>query len=221
MANRKAFENYVLKYVERIAPRSSNVKLLTNIYRSMSDAEFESYVANLEAEREFICMTIPNFIDAGVSVTNNLAIAEEIGHEFFEQIWIEGQEDEPTHLTPIPYMVVDFPLKRASQLLTKKISVPENNKIVDTLSGQPTGDSKGAKISYPELQVSAAMGLDATMTELMKYRGGDNKGMNAYNAMLSKLGTASMDKLSNYASGVESTKTLKTFLTAAMLRTTL
>ena len=98
---------------------------------------------------------------------------------------------------------------------------PDHNKSIDAVSGQVTGESKGAKISYPELQICAAMGMDNSMIELMKYRGGDAKGGMALNAMLNKYGAANLNTLSNYASGVGSTNTLKTFLTAAHLKSTL
>lgn len=89
------------------------------------------------------------------------------------------------------------------------------------MSGQPTGDSKGSKISFPELQNLAAMGLDNSVIEMMKYRGGDLKGFNAMNAMIARYGTTNLKTLQNYSSGVESTRVLKTFLTSCHLRSTL
>jgi hypothetical protein len=105
--------------------------------------------------------------------------------------------------------------------LNKKISIPENNKTIDSLTGQPAGDSKGAKISYDELQICAGMGLDASMVEMMKYRGGDLGGFRALSAMIARTGSANLNTLSAYASGVESTKTVKTILTGMHLKSTL
>ena len=113
----------------------------------------KSFIADLESGKRFLTIIEPNGLDTGLSVENNLKIAEELGHKFFQRLWIEGKEGEPAYLTPIEYLVVDLPIRRASQLLIKKIKVPEHNRVVDVLSGQPTGESKGAKISYPELQV--------------------------------------------------------------------
>jgi hypothetical protein len=59
------------------------------------------------------------------------------------------------------------------------------------------------------------------MVELMKYRGGDNKGLIAFNSMLSRYGRVNLKSVEPYASGVESTKSLKTFLTSMMLKSTL
>jgi len=219
--NRQAAEAIIIKYIKKLSPRSNNDQLYKDLFASMSNAQFDQFMQDLESGKRFLSIIEPNGVDTGLSVENNMKIAEELGHNFFQRLWVQGKEGEPDHLTPIPYLVVDLPVRRASQLLIKKIRVPEHNKVVDVLSGQPTGDSKGAKISYPELQVCSAMGLENSMVELMKYRGGDVNGNKAYNAMLSKLGTTNIKTLGNYASGVESTKTLRTLLNSMMLRSTL
>ena len=101
------------------------------------------------------------------------------------------------------------------------LSIPKTQRVINALTGQPTGDSKGAGISHPELRVCAAMGLDSTMIELMKYRGGDNRGKAALTASLIRTGRASQSVLENFASGVESTSTLRSYLVSAGLKTTL
>ncbi len=218
MANRAKAEAFIIRYIKRLSPNSQNAALYQNFFKSMTDAAFDEFMLKLNEGKIYLSLIEPNNSQSGLSVENNLKIAEELGHNFFERLWIDGKNGEPAYLTPIPYLVVDLPVRRASQLLTKKIKVPEHNKTVDILTGQPTGDSKGAKISYPELQVCAAMGLEESMVELMKYRGGDVRGNKAYNAMLSKTGKANLTTLSNYASGVESVKTLRTFMNAMHLK---
>jgi hypothetical protein len=56
---------------------------------------------------------------------------------------------------------------------------------------------------------------------MMKFRGGDLKGFNAMNAMISRYGTANLKTLNNFASGVESTKTFSTYLRAMHFKTNL
>jgi hypothetical protein len=65
------------------------------------------------------------------------------------------------------------------------------------------------------------MGLDKSLLELLKYRGGDIKGFNAMNTMISRTGGVRLQAISHLASGVESTKTLSAFLTAMHLKNTL
>ena len=220
--NRKKTEEFIIGYIEKILPGSPNADLYRDFFKGLSDDAFDQFMKRLETGDVRLSITAPNFASYKLSVDRNIEIAKELGHNFFERLWISASEDCPKYLTPIEYFVVDLPTRRASQSLVKKISVQETDKTVDMLSGQPTGDSrKGAKISFPELQVLAAMGLDNTVVELMKYRGGDIKGRNAMNAMIDRHGSTNIKVLSNYASGVESIKTLKTFLTCAHLKNTL
>jgi len=219
--NRAKAQDFIIKYISKLTPGTENANIYKKLFSNMTDKDFEKFISDLKSGEKFLVVILPNFDNSSVTVENNLKIAEELGHNFFQKLWIEGKEDTPTYLTPVEYIVVDLPIRRASQLLTKKISVPDHNKVVDALTGQPTGESKGARLSYPELQLCAAMGLEDTMVELMKYRGGDIKGANALNGMISKFGKANQQVLKQFSSGVESTKTLKTFLTAAHLKSTL
>jgi len=219
--NRAATESFILKYIDKLAPGGENVELYKKLFSSMTDKDFEQFISDLETGKQILTVVAPNFNKIKLSVENNLKIAEELGYNFFQKIWFGAKDGVPAYLSPIEYLVIDLPLRRASQMLIKKISVPEHNKVIDALTGQPTGASKGARISYPELQVCAAMGLENSMVELMKYRGGDAKGGAALNGMISKYGKANQSVLAQYASGVESTKSLKTFLTAIHLKSTL
>ncbi len=218
---RQATETFILKHLKEIAPGSQTADFYKARFEKMSDQEFDAFMKRLESGEEFLVLHAPNFAKSGITVENNIRVGRKLGHEFFKRIWIGPKQNEPAYLTPVKYIVVDLPVRRASQLLIKKIRIPQHNKTIDTLSGQPTGDSKGAKISYPELQFLASMGLDSSITELIKYRGGDLKGHSAMSAMMNRYGEANLKTLSNYSSGVESTKTLKTFLTGMHLKSNL
>lgn len=206
--------------MEELAPGSDNADMYRRIFKVMSDKDFDALMNDLEAGTRHLYVVAPNF-DGCLQVERNLKIADKLGYDFFQQLWIEGEGEQPSYLTPIKYMVMDVPARRASQMLIKKISVPKHNRAIDALTGQPTGESKGAKISYPELGVCAAMGLESCMVELMKYRGGDVKGNAALSAVLSKYGSATLKTLEPYASGVVSTQTLRTFLICAGIKSNL
>lgn len=221
MANRKAAEAFILKYIEKLMPGSPNTQLYKDRFAAMSDKEFDQFMKGLEDGSGQLTMIAPNLSDNKLNVQNNLNIAKELGHEFFERIWMKDGPNSPAYLTPQKYLIVDLPLKRQAQLLVKKISIPEDNKSIDDLTGQPTGKSKGSKISYPEIQVLSALGLDQSLTELLKYRGGDVKGFDAMNKFISQQGGVSMQSVEPYSGGVVSTATLKTFLTGMHLQTTI
>ena len=218
---RQAAEAFILGYLKKLSPKGVTHDIYAERFKGMSDQDFDAFMQRLKSGEEFLVIFDPNFSDHGLSVERNLALAKELKHEFFEKIYIGKRGDCPAHMTPIKFLVVDLPMRRVSQLLKKKISIPEHNNSIDSLTGQVSGDSQGSKISYPEVQVMASMGLDNCIVEMMKYRGGDLRGRTALNAMISRHGGANLKTLSNYASGVESVKTLNTFLKAAMLKSTL
>jgi hypothetical protein len=222
MSNRKQTEDYILEYVTKIAPGGENTIIYQGLFKSMSEEDFKIFMEKIETGENTLALISPNFGKTGITVANNLEVAKELKHPFFERILIESDDDDtPTYLTPIPYLVIDVPLRRQAQLLVKKISIPEDNKVVDNLTGQPTGRSKGSRISLPELQVMASMGLDKTLEEFIKYRGGDTKGFNAMNTSIQNNGAVVMDSIKHLAGGVESTKTLRTYLLGMMLENTL
>lgn len=219
--NRKAAEEYIIKYIGKIAGKD-NAKLHTDFFKGLTDKQFNEFMSKLESGEAHLSVVAPNYSKTSkLTVKNNLKVAKEMGHDFFQKLWIGPKKNEPKHLTPITHMVIDMPFRRVSQLLTKKISVADNNKSTSLLTGQYAGKSKSSKISYPEIQILAALDLDNTIVELIKYRGGDKRGGMALDILMEKYGSASQAVLERYSSGVESTRTLKTFLTAMHLKNSL
>lgn len=219
--NRKKTEAFIIEWIEKLLPGGGNKKLYLDLFASMDDNAFTKFMNDIESGEKTLSIIAPNFGSVSLSTERNLKLAKELDHNFFQRIWIEGNDTTPTYLTPIPYLVVDLPLRRQAQLLVKKISIPEDNKSVDDFTGQPTGKSKGSKISYPETQVLAAMGLDNCLVEMLKYRGGDIKGFDAMNNSISKTGGVSLEAIKGMASGVESTRVLKSYLNCMHLSNSL
>lgn len=219
--NRAAAEKVITTYIGKLLPGSPNSDIYKDIFASMDDEAFDQFMTGLENNSIRLAIIAPNGTQPSLDVERNLQIAEELGHQFFERVWMDGKEGSAPYLSTVPYLVVDLPVRRQAQLLITKISIPEHNRSVDNLTGQPTGDSKGSKISYPEVQILAALNLDNTLTELIKYRGGDTIGFNAMNESIAKSGGVSIDALSSLGGRVKSGDTLKTYLTAMHLASTL
>jgi hypothetical protein len=219
--NRGKCEKFILEFMSDIDTSGYNTNLYKTILKDMSDKQCDDYMKAIRDSKAYLVVFAPVFASNGITVENNLEIAKKYQLTFFEHLVITNDGSNPDYKTPIKYLVVDLPYRRQSQTLDKKISVPDDNKTIDELTYQPTGSSKGAKISYPELQVLIGMGLDNTVTELIKYRGGDRNGFNTYNAMFLRYGSANLKTLSGFSSGVESTKTLKSYLLGLHLKSTL
>lgn len=217
--NRRLCEQIILGDIDKMTNHKQNVQFYKDKFAKMSDKDFEQFVTDLESGKIALSIVEPNFSDKSVKTDEEImAIGEKYGHKYIQHLYVEGKDDLPSYKTPVAYPVFLVPIRRASQLLSKKISVPPHSKVRDLLTGQVTGESKGATVSGPEFQFLAAMEADNSAVEMAKYRAGDARGEAAFVAMLSRYGRANQSVLSQFSSGVQVKSALNTFLTAAMHR---
>lgn len=222
LGNRKAAEEFLINAIEEILPGGGNKAIYQKFLAKLTDQQFDQLMKDYESGKDRPVIYAPNFSHTSLDVKRNLDLAAKYGHDFFERIWIHSDDpNQAPYLTNNKYMVIELPVRRQAQLLKKKISVPEHNRSIDQLTGQPSGDSKAAKISLPELQVMRSMGLDQSLRELIKFRGGDIGGFNAMNKLISRDGHVTMKAAEPFTTGVESTSALKVFLTSMHLKNTL
>ena len=221
MGDRKKTENFIIKYIDKIAPGGKNKKLYQDLFASMSDKEFKMFMTKLKNKEITLSVIAPNTEPKMLEVERNFKIGEELGYNFFQKLTVTSNKNLPDYKTPNTYLVLNLPVRRAAQLLTKKISIPTDDKSIDLTTGQVTGKSKGSKITMPEIQILAGMGFESSLTELLKVRGGDLGAKNALSSLLMKQGSASLAVIDNYSTGTVSTRTLKSLLTSSHLSNTL
>lgn len=219
--NRKKAQEVLLSMIEDLAPGSQNTQMYKDMLESMNDEQFDELIKGLKSGERFLVIQQHNLDEKHISVERNLKLARKWGHEFFEKIWLDPKNGAPQYLSNEKYLILRLCLRRLAQILQKKISIPENNRSIDLLTGQPTGASKGSKISYPELQILQARDLPNTITELIKYRGGDLVGFTAMNDQIYKTGGASIEALSKLGTETKSNVVLNTYLTSMHLESTL
>jgi hypothetical protein len=221
MGNRKAATDELIRLLNLMLPDSPNNELYRTQLERLSNEEFEIYMSKLESGEEIVSIISPNLTEQKLTVENNLKVAKELGHEFFQQLWLTDPTTQRVYLTPQKYLVIDLPVRRQQQLLVKKIAIPQHNRSSDDLTGQPTGDSRGSSLSFPELQVLYAQSLNRTTEELIKFRGGDLKAMRMMTQQLIETGAANQDSIKRTPTKVKSTETLSTFLKGMHLENTL
>jgi hypothetical protein len=221
MGNRKAAEALCLEIINDIIPDGNNKRAYEKLFASMSDEDFDKFISDLESEKKKLAVIAPNFGKVRLEFKRNLQIGKKLGHRFYKRIWIPAEDGARGYLTPIPHLVIDAPIRRQAQLLSKKLSVAKDSHTVDELTGQAAGDSQAAKISAPEVNVLAGMGLDNSLLELVKVRGGDEGAFNAYTTLLDHTGEASLAQIDPHSTGVQSTQALDVYLKAAHINSTL
>ena len=215
---RKAAQEYILKYIDKIAPGGQNKKLYADLFSNMTDKDFDKLMVGLRDEKITLSVIAPHDDSVKISVKNNFNVAKEIGYDFFQRLELVDPDTGTKHLTPTRFLVYRLPVRRTAQLLTKGISIPKNTRKIDMLSGQVTGESRASKITMPETQMLAAMGLTHTLMELHKYRGGDLGAKNAVANILYKQGRVDAATLNEYSTGVVSSKTLNTYFLGAHIK---
>ena len=221
MSNRKKAEKIILEYLNEISPDNAAVKAYKEKFKKMNNKEFHSFMEELRNGKRKLVLIQPPMSDKRISVKNNMRVAKKLGHDFHQRLWIGPTSKQPKYLTPVKYMVMDLPVRRTAQVLVKKISAPSTASVVDKISGQVTGKSKGAAITYPELQVLAGLGLENSILELIKYRGGDQGGLRGIMGMAEKFGEVRLSSLRHFTTGVVSKKTVQDYLIAAYIRNNL
>lgn len=215
--NRKAAEAKCLEIIDSLAPGNPNVGLYQELFdpknpKYLDDRAFDAWMTRLRNKEGALVYIEPPQSKFPLDVDRNINIlGPKMGVQFFQQLWYQDDSGD-WFLTPNVYLIVTYPIRRQAQLLVEKISIPENNHSIDDFTGQVTGDSRGSKISYPELSLLKAFGLSKTIEEYMHWRGGDVKGNRILNQQILKTGGASMDALSPYAGEVASTRSLKNIL---------
>lgn len=219
---RQATEALILKYIAKIVTGDANVKLYQDLFKSMNDQQFDQFMQDLKNDQRTLSVIVPNNDSRfKVDIDNNLKLGKELGFEFFQHLKVGKTDDTPEYTTPNKYLVLKLPVRRAAQLLTKKISIPKDNFTTDVMTGQVTNGSAAAKFTNPELQVLLGIGLKESSKELMKTRGGDLGESAALDGMLIKHGSVSQEQLEQYSTEVGSKKTLRAYFNGMHIKNTL
>lgn len=228
MASRQEVTAFIVGAIAEIIPGDTyNSDLTKKRLDAMSDEEFDEYIRALAkptteegiATQEILPFYSPNLKDPRITMPNLLKVADMIGFEFFEQLWLTDPQTGRVFLTPQKYLVIDMTVRRQAQMLTKKSSIPENSRHVDEMSGQVTGKSKGSKISFPELQAQLAQGLEHTLIEEIKVRGGDRAAQVEFDRQLIEHGEASIVDVTAGGGVTTSTSTVGKLFRGMMIDT--
>lgn len=212
-AKRKKIEEHLFSFIGKISDQY-NVLIYKSRFANMSDEEFTQFMEDLKNKKINLAVVQPTGRKNTVTVEKCMNLSVEMNVKILDNV---------VYKTDTPYIanfetaILRLPIKRTVQILSSKIGVPKDNKTIDSTTGQPVGKSKGAKITLPELQLLDAIGLNESLIELMKIRGGDQGAYRAYTASLENYGMASQEVINRYSTGVVSSKTLQSIYNSMLL----
>lgn len=216
-SRRKETEKYILDNIAKVS-NEANVKLYKDLFSKMSDKDFDNFMVDLKTKKQTLCVVIPQG-NEGYDTDKLLKIGKSLGIDFFQRLIYSGNEQRTGYKTKEKFLVVKLSVRRAQQLLTKKISTGEHSNRVNTLSGQVVDESKASKVSKPELNVLIGLGLTKTSNELMSIRGGDLGGVRAFTKFLAEDGVVRQEDVKQFKTGVVSTNTLISYLAGMHIKT--
>lgn len=215
--NRQELEEVVLLIAKEIDPSGRNVEKYKKILPKMSEEHFKEFCKGIKDGSRPLVIFAEHFKSSKITTENNLKVAKKYDLPLYERLRYVGNPDIPDHISAQEVLVVDLGINRKAQNIVKKISVPKDNKTIDYMTYQPTGESKGSSLSQPEEGVLIGMGLDNSIDELSRFLGGDKGGFRAYNASIARFGTVRLEAIRPFTTGVESTNVTKAYLNAMML----
>ena len=192
---RKKIEAYILSSMKLLDRHTDiNQKYWKDKFASMSDADFDKFMHFLKDKKTNIHMFVPP-LKVTLKNAELVDAAHKLGVKLMHRIWMTDPNTGMKYLTPEEYMVVQLPVRRQQQYLDEKISVPDNDKTIDGLTGQVTGDSAAYAISNPEIQIMQARNLDASLFEYVNVRGGNINSYAEFKRALEETGSVSLNSL--------------------------
>lgn len=204
MGNREAFKRSIVNDLKKLSPDTDNWKIIGEQIDKLSDAEIEHMVEAMENAVSgdinpdkpvyFVPIILPVGRGVNADIERIVKVLESWGLKPSDRVWMTDQTTGQLILSNQEYLNIFIPKRRLAQTLDKKSSIPKDVSQIDERSNQTTGESKGARLSYPELQVLASMGLTHTMEELVKTRGGDLESQRRFQRSLIMTGQFSQDQ---------------------------
>jgi hypothetical protein len=186
--------DHILKTIKLMDPSGFNNKRYEKFFSDMSDAQFDAYMKQLKAKKVKLVIYAPN-LKVFLKNKDLLAAADHLKLKLFERLRMVDESTGKPYMTRHEYLVLRLPVRRARQFLMHKLSVAESDKKIDALTGQVTKPDQASSISFVETQLLGARGLDKTLLEFVKVRGGDVHSFASFKQQLEDNGEAILGSL--------------------------
>ena len=194
-AARAKIEAYVYKVMSILDPAGDNTKRWKAFFATLDDKGFEKFMKNLMDKKVAMNLVMPN-IKKVLRIQDLLEAAKAVNYKTSHRLWMPDRtRPGRKYLTNEKYLVLTLPIRRAQQEIDKKLSVPERDNKIDALTGQVVSTDKASSISAIEIQSLHVRGLDQTLTELVRVRGGDVSAYGDFSRQLEENGEAKLSSL--------------------------
>jgi hypothetical protein len=191
---RKKVEDYIYKIFTLMEPGKTNVERIKSLFAAMDDTAFNKWMQSIKDKKRQLVFYAPN-LKVNLLIKDLLAAAKACNCICEEQLVLKDDITNLEYTPPNTFMVLRLPIRRTRQYLMHKLSISEDDKKIDALTGQVTQESKSSKLSGIEAQLLYGRGLTETITEFYKVRGGDIPAYANFKQQIAETGQASMTAL--------------------------
>jgi len=211
-------EKFIIDSVRDIAGES-NATLYKDLFKTMNDKAFNTYMTDIKNKTKKISVIMVPGSKTNISVKDMYSKLKSLGGTYHSKLLHTESDTEPRYTDNTSTLVLDIPVKVASQSLEKGFGAATNINNTDISTAQVAGKSKSVTFSNPEAHVLAAEGMTETLNELYGARGGDTGKRSAMNFYLTETGSVTRAQLEEHKETAQSNKSLEAYFNAMMLST--
>lgn len=210
----KATIDKIVEYVDKIDKTKRTGQMYRETLSALTEEQFHDYMLSLKNGEDTLYIQLPNLMEKGVTFENNLKVAKELGIDFFKKLRIVDPKTGKRFLTNKKYCILHLPVRRQIQTIDSGISTATDDTKIDPTTGQVIMDSQAAMLSIPETFVLYSRGLNKSIVELTKIRGGDTEAMRDTYRKLEQTGSATVTEAMKLGTRAQSTVTLNNMFKA-------
>ena len=225
MSKRKEVTDFIVKSVDTIIPGyKTNGELIRTMLDAMPLSEFEAYIKGFrrpadappDQVRSILPYYLPLLSKHRINIKHLFKIHDQIGRPAKQRLIMSDPVTGLEYLTPHEYPIVVLPLRRQSQTMYNKSSIPEGRHPIDDTTPQPVSTSKGSSITQPEIGSLAGRNLDDVLFEFLNVRAGNEVARREFRKQLIDSGSGSLQSVSGLGS-IKSINTLSVYLNGMCL----
>lgn len=179
---------------------------------SLSEGEFVQLMKDYRDGTNTPVATIPNLSKSIITAGHLKGVAKRWNVSLWNHLRMTDSDTGRVFITPHKYMVLKLQICRLAQMQEMKRNIPESNRVIDELTGQVTGASKGAAISMPESVNVLARGSVNFLLETNAVRGGDEAANRQLEYDIATTGQGSLARAMAAGKGAKSTRTMAAYL---------
>jgi hypothetical protein len=209
------------KKLDELYPNTGNGDAFKRMISNLSDKELDDLMRRYRAGVDSPIAVIPNLSKQIVTSRHLKTVAKRWGISLWNPLRLTDPDTGKVFQTPHKYMVLKLQVCRLVQMQEIKRGIPSSNRIVDELTNQVTGASKGAAFSMPEAANTLARGNINLVTELVGPRGGDEAANRALEYEIATTGSGSLEAAMARGQGAKATKVMAAYIRTQQLDTDL